>query len=33
MYTEGVRNAAKVTEYWLDSFYKLGFRQSAILPS
>jgi hypothetical protein len=27
MYTEGVRNAAKITEYWLDSFYKLGFRQ------
>jgi hypothetical protein len=29
MYTEGVRNAAKVTEYWLDSFYKLGFRQKS----
>jgi hypothetical protein len=29
MYTEGVRNAAKVTEYWLDSFYKLGFTQKS----
>jgi hypothetical protein len=29
MYTEGVRNAAKITEYWLDSFYKLGFRQKS----
>ena len=29
MYTEGVRNSAKVTEYWLDSFYKLGFRQKS----
>ena len=27
MYTEGLRNAAKVSEYWLDSFYKLRFRQ------
>jgi hypothetical protein len=29
MYTEGLRNAAKVSEYWLDSFYKLGFRQKS----
>jgi hypothetical protein len=29
MYTEGVRNAAKVTEYWLDSFYKMGFGQKS----
>jgi hypothetical protein len=29
MYTEGVRNAAKVTENLLDSFYKLGFRQKS----
>ncbi|MFZ0698317.1 MAG: hypothetical protein WAM88_14385 [Nitrososphaeraceae archaeon] len=29
MYTEGVRNSAKVTEYWLDSFYKPGFRQKS----
>jgi hypothetical protein len=29
MYTEGVRNAAKITEYWLDSFYKLGFSQKS----
>ncbi len=29
MYTEGVRNAAKVTECWLDSFYKLGFGQKS----
>jgi hypothetical protein len=25
MYAEGVRNAAKVNEYWLDSFYKMRF--------
>jgi hypothetical protein len=29
MYTEGLKNAAKVSEYWLDSFYKLGFRQKS----
>jgi hypothetical protein len=29
MYTEGLRNAAKVSEYWVDSFYKLGFRQKS----
>ena len=29
MYTEGLRNAAKVSEYWLDSFYTLGFRQKS----
>ena len=29
MYTEGVRNAAKMTEYWLDSFYKMGFGQKS----
>jgi hypothetical protein len=29
MYTEGVRNAAKVTEYWLDSFYIMGFGQKS----
>ena len=29
MYIEGVRNAAKVTEYWLDSFYKMGFGQKS----
>jgi len=29
MYTEGIRNAAEVSEYWLDSFYKLGFRQKS----
>jgi hypothetical protein len=29
MYTEGVKNAAKATEYCLDSFYKLGFRQKS----
>ena len=27
MYAEGVRNAVKVIEYWLDSFYKMGFGQ------
>jgi hypothetical protein len=29
MYAEGVRNAAKVNEYWLDSFYKMGFGQKS----
>jgi hypothetical protein len=29
MYTESVRNVAKVTEYWLDSFYKMGFGQKS----
>ena len=29
VYTEGVRNAAKVTDYWLDSFYKMGFGQKS----
>ena len=30
VYTEGVRNAAKVTDYWLDSFYKMGFGKKVI---
>jgi hypothetical protein len=30
MYAEGVRNAAMVTEYWLDSFYKMGFGKKVI---
>ena len=29
MYIEGVRNATKVTEDWLDSFYKMGFGQKS----
>ena len=29
MYIAGVRNAAKMTEYWLDSFYKMGFGQKS----
>jgi hypothetical protein len=29
MYAEGVGNAAKVNEYWLDSFYKIGFGQKS----
>ena len=29
MYAEGVRNAAKVNEYWLDSVYKMGFGQKS----
>jgi hypothetical protein len=29
MYAESVRNTAKVTEYWLDSFYKMGFGQKS----
>jgi hypothetical protein len=29
MYNEGVRYAANVTDYWLDSFYKMGFGQKS----